>query len=74
MKPQTWESYDFTFKESRIIFLIKQGFTSKEIAKQLNLSEKTIKRHRENIALKAGTRGKEAFRQFVRNFQTFYIE
>lgn len=63
------ESIDFTFKENQVISFIKQGFTSKEIASQLNVSEKTIKRHRENIALKAGTSGKQAFRQFIRSFQ-----
>ncbi len=69
MKNKPLEPFGFTIREYKIILLIKQGFTSKEIALNLNLSPKTIKRHRENIALKAGTSGKEAFRYFIRNFE-----
>jgi two-component system response regulator DegU len=58
---------DFTSREIQVIELIKKGFSSKEIAIQLSLSEKTITRHRQNIAQKAGTTGKNGFRKFIKN-------
>ena len=60
--------FDFTIKEIQIIELIQKGFSSKEIAVELTLSEFTIKRHRQNIAEKAGTSGKSAFRKFIKNY------
>jgi DNA-binding NarL/FixJ family response regulator len=59
---------DFTSREIQVIELIKKGFSSKEIAIQLSLSEKTITRHRQNIAQKAGTTGKNSFRKFIKNY------
>ena len=41
---------DFTSREIQIIELIQQGLSSKEIAEKLSLSEKTVTRHRQNIA------------------------
>jgi len=60
--------FDFSLKEIQIIELIQKGFSSKEIADQLSLSEYTIKRHRQNIAEKAGTSVKRAFRKFIKNY------
>jgi len=60
--------FDFSLKEIQIIELIQKGFSSKEIADQMSLSEYTIKRHRQNIAEKAGTSGKMAFRKFIKNY------
>ena len=60
--------FDFSLKENQIIELIQKGFSSKEIADQLALSEYTIKRHRQNFAEKAGTSGKRAFRKFIKNY------
>jgi DNA-binding NarL/FixJ family response regulator len=59
---------DFTSREIQVIQLIQQGLSSKEIADQLSLSEKTITRHRQNIAQKAGTSGKNSFRKFIKNY------
>jgi DNA-binding NarL/FixJ family response regulator len=55
--------FDFSLKEIQIIELIQKGFSSKEIADQWSLSECTIKRPRHNIAEKADTLGKVAFRK-----------
>jgi DNA-binding CsgD family transcriptional regulator len=60
--------FDFSLKEIQIIELIQKRFSSKEIADQMSLSEYTIKRHRQNIAEKAGTSGKMAFRKFIKNY------
>ncbi|MCZ2474664.1 helix-turn-helix transcriptional regulator [Aquirufa ecclesiirivi] len=60
----------FTLRELEIISLIQQGNTSQEIAEKLNLSEFTIKKHRENIARKIGSHGKKEFRRLIRNFKT----
>jgi len=64
--------FDFSLKEIQIIELIQKGFSSKEIADQLTLSEYTIKRHRQNIAEKAGILGKRAFRKFIKNYPPPY--
>jgi DNA-binding NarL/FixJ family response regulator len=65
---------DFTSREIQIIQLIQQGLSSKEIANQLTLSEKTITRHLQNIAQKAGTSGKNGFRKFNLNHSAFMYE
>jgi len=43
------DKYRLSRREVQIIKLIKEGLTSKEIAKQLVLSEGTIESHRKNI-------------------------
>jgi DNA-binding CsgD family transcriptional regulator len=63
---------DFTSREIQVIELIQQGLSSKEIAEKLSLSEKTINRHRQNIAQKAGTSGKNGFRKFIKNYPPPY--
>jgi DNA-binding NarL/FixJ family response regulator len=66
------EIHELTFREIHIIRFIQEGYSSKEIAAQLAISEKTIKRHRQNISKKAGTNGKMDFRKFIMNFPTIY--
>jgi DNA-binding NarL/FixJ family response regulator len=63
---------DFTHREIQIIELIQKGHSSKEIADQLSLSEKTIMRHRQNIAHKAKTTGKSSFRKLIKNYRPPY--
>jgi DNA-binding CsgD family transcriptional regulator len=63
------ESLDFTLKEIQIIELVQKGLSSKEVAEHLSVSLFTIKRHRQNIARKAGTTGKSSFRTFIKNFR-----
>lgn len=62
------ENPTFTFQEVKVILLIKQGLSSKEIAIQLHVAETTIKTHRRNIMKKAGLKGKTAFTQFIFSF------
>lgn len=62
-------SIDFTFRELEIIKLLKKGHSTKEIAFFLNLSDFTVKKHRENIASKALTKGRREFRKFIIEFQ-----
>lgn len=59
---RTW---DFSFRELEIISYIQRGQSTKEIADSLSLSAFTIKKHRENIALKIGSFGKTEFRKAV---------
>lgn len=61
-------TWDFTSRELQIISCIQKGHSSKEIADQLAVSEKTIKRHRQNIGKKAGICGKTDFRRFIKNY------
>ena len=43
-------------RESEIVKLIAEGYTGREIAEQLVLSEKTVERHRSNVLEKLGLR------------------
>ena len=43
-------------RESQVVKLVAEGFTSREIADTLTISEKTVERHRANILDKLGLR------------------
>lgn len=45
-----------TARETEIIILIAQGFTSKEIAAKLSISVATVETHRTNLMIKLGVR------------------
>ena len=45
-----------TSSETTILRLVGEGLTSKEISRQLNISEATARKHRENIRRKLGIR------------------
>lgn len=49
-----------TPSEIQIANLVKQGMTSKQIAKMFNLSRRTIETHRKNIRDKIGLKSKKA--------------
>jgi DNA-binding NarL/FixJ family response regulator len=51
------EPYIITKREKEIIRMIKEGFTSKEIASKLNISEHTVKTHRAHIREKLNVTG-----------------
>lgn len=44
-------------RERQVVELICEGLTSKQIARRLNLSPATVRKHRENIARKLRVRG-----------------
>jgi PAS domain S-box-containing protein len=50
----------FTPAEIQIAHLVKDGKTTKQIAKLLNLSFRTIESHRQNIRMKIGAKSKKA--------------
>ena len=43
-------------RESEVVKLVAEGFTTKEIADTLTIAEKTVERHRANILEKLGMR------------------
>ena len=51
--------YRLTAKEIRIVDLIKNGKTTKDIAEILNLSTKTVEFHRDNIRTKLKIKNKK---------------
>lgn len=46
-----------TPREQTVVKLVAEGYSSKEIAETLTLSEKTVERHRANVLEKLGIRG-----------------
>jgi len=56
---------DLTPAERRILRLIAQSKTSKEIADELNLSTRTVENHRFNIGAKLGLRGVHSLVKFA---------
>jgi two-component system, NarL family, invasion response regulator UvrY len=57
-----------TNREIEVALLIKDGFTSKEIANQLYLSPKTINIHRNNIFKKLNVKSTAAMLSVLRYF------
>lgn len=53
-RSRTRDPFGLTRREQQLIPLIGQGFTNKEIASQLNLSEQTVKSHLHRILRKVG--------------------
>ena len=60
-----------TEREIQIINLIKEGFSSKEIANQLNISLKTVEVHRHNILKKLKLKNSASLVNFINNTATY---
>jgi DNA-binding NarL/FixJ family response regulator len=56
---------DLTGAERRILKLIAEDYTSKEIADKLQISTKTIENHRQNICHKLNLRGSHSLLKFA---------
>ena len=63
---------EFTRREIKILNLASEGYLNKEIADNLNIAEKTVKRHRLNCMRKLGIKGKQAMIRFLMNFKEWY--
>lgn len=61
-----------TARESEILDLIAQGYTSKEIARKLDISPYTVNTHRDNLRRKLGVHNgaQLAYCQATRNGRT----
>ena len=57
--------HDLTPSERRILQMIAQGKTTKEIATELYISPKTVENHRLNMAEKLGVHGNNALLRFA---------
>jgi len=60
-----------TEREMQIINLIKQGFSSKEIAGSLEISLKTVEVHRHNILKKLKLKNSASLVNFINNSSTY---
>lgn len=56
---------DLTVSERRILFLVAEAKTNKEIAAELFISVRTVEHHRSNICAKLGLTGKNALLTFA---------
>lgn len=55
-----------TKREEKIVELIKSGFSNREIAKKLSISEKTVKAHVSNIFIKMGLQSRYQIMAYTR--------
>ncbi len=56
---------DLSPRETEIVKLIAEGYSSKEIAAELFIAPKTVERHRSNILEKLGTRDRVALTRYA---------
>ena len=56
---------DLTQTERRVLKLIAENLTSKEIGEQLFISPRTVEKHRENICQKLGLQGSHSLLKFA---------
>jgi DNA-binding NarL/FixJ family response regulator len=54
-----------TPRESEIVKLVAEGYSSREIAQTLTISEKTVERHRANVLEKLGLRDRVALTRYA---------
>ena len=64
----TQRRWNLTFRENQIVAEIISGSTNKQIAKDLNLSEQTVKHHLTNIFDKVGASNRLELALMVRHF------
>ncbi len=64
---KSWESYSLSKKEKLVAGYLIEGMTNKEIAKNMKLTEKTIKAHLTHIYIKLSCRNRtEAITKLIR--------
>ena len=54
-----------SFRESEVLKLVAEGLTGREIASVLQISDKTVERHRSNILEKLGLRDRVALTRYA---------
>jgi two-component system response regulator NreC len=54
-----------TPRERQIFRLLAYGYTNRQVAEQLKISERTVETHRANLTAKAGLRGRADIVQFA---------
>jgi len=64
----------FTERENDILDLIREGFSNKQIAAKLKISEQTVKNHVSNMMEKAGAKNRTelAFAHFYKQIYETY--
>ncbi|MBP6410374.1 MAG: helix-turn-helix transcriptional regulator [Pseudarcicella sp.] len=63
----------FTQRELEVIKLASERKTNHEIAILLQISEKTVKRHKQNIMTKAGLNGRAEMQIFLADFSRMVL-
>jgi DNA-binding NarL/FixJ family response regulator len=59
------ESSPLTHREIEVVRGVADSLTSREIARQLGISEKTVEHHRQNVLLKLGLRDRVALTRYA---------
>lgn len=65
--PQAFKQFKLSEREIEIVELIAEGFTSKEIAERLFISEHTVKTHRKNIFKKLDVKDSDQLIEWAMN-------
>jgi DNA-binding NarL/FixJ family response regulator len=61
------KSQDFSPGQQQLAQLIRQGFSNKELASRLNLSEHTVKNHVHRMLPKVGAAGRQTMADLSRS-------
>jgi DNA-binding CsgD family transcriptional regulator len=64
-----FKEYSFTNREKEIMILLAQGLKYKEIAKNLGVSDNTLKSHMSNIYDKMGAGSRDEIFDIIKDFQ-----
>jgi FixJ family two-component response regulator len=63
---------NLTRQEFAVLKLAVGDLCNKQIATYLNISETTVKKHRQNIAQKCNLKGKQETRRFLRQVEKIF--
>lgn len=72
VQDNSWED-PFSPREQEVFILTVKGYTQKEIAKEMNISIRTVENHRRNISKKIGTKNKRDWLEFAKKHKMLDI-
>jgi DNA-binding NarL/FixJ family response regulator len=64
-EPGNGGAHELSARETEIVKLVAEGYSTKEIATELTIAPKTVERHRSNILEKLGTRDRVALTRYA---------
>jgi two-component system response regulator NreC len=72
LQDNSWKD-PFSPREQEVFILTVKGYTQKEIAKEMNISIRTVENHRRNLSKKVGTKNKRDWLEFAKKHKMLDI-